>query len=132
MARRSLDARQWLTLAWGVGGVIALLARAMWRLGAIAVEGLGGGLTAGQLALLVVWSVAILYAEGYRAFQRRFAPRVVARALHLLDRPRLLHVALAPMYCMSLLHARRRSLIAGWALLVGIAALIVVVRQLPQ
>src|SRR6188472_3999241 len=98
MTRRRLRAGQWLILAWAVGGVVVLLAEPMKRLGEIGLEALRSGLTPPQLVLFALWTPAILYIEGYRAFQRRFAPRLVARALHLIDHPRPLHVALAPLY----------------------------------
>src|SRR5690606_4264468 len=96
-------------VAWGVGGVLLLLGQAIWRLTPIALDAIHGGLTAGQIALCGAWIVVNGYAEGYRAFQLRFSPRVVARAVHLARHPRPLHVALAPLFCMSFFHATPRG-----------------------
>ena len=94
---------------WGVGGTVLLLVEAIWRLADTALTiFLREGLTAGQTAILAAWVAFIVYVEGYRAFQKRFSPRVVARALHLAREPRPLHVVLAPLYCMTLVHATRR------------------------
>jgi hypothetical protein len=71
--------------------------------------------------------------EGYRGFQLRFCPRVVAR-LQGLSRPgcppalRLL----APFHCLGLLGLPRRELIGGWSLLIGIVTLVLLIRLLPQ
>jgi hypothetical protein len=70
--------------------------------------------------------------EGYRAFHQNFSPRVVVRAQYLSAHPRPLFVALAPLYCMGLLHATRRRLITSWALTIGIVAIVLLVRGLPR
>ncbi|KYF63214.1 hypothetical protein [Sorangium cellulosum] len=124
--------RRLAVVLWGVLGVVAVLVEAIYRLGTLAVRILTThAFTTGQLILLAAWTVVIIYFEGYRGFQQRFSPRVVARALHLAEHRRPLHVALAPLYCMALLHATRRRLIATWALIAGIVALILLVRQMP-
>ncbi|WP_437643994.1 hypothetical protein [Sorangium sp. So ce362] len=116
---------------WGVLGVVAVLIEAIYRLGATAVHILTThDLTTAQLILLAAWTVVIAYFEGYRGFQQRFSPRVIARALHLAEHRRPLHVALAPLYCMALFHTTRRRLIATWVLIAGIVALILLVRQM--
>ncbi|AKT36697.1 hypothetical protein [Chondromyces crocatus] len=119
-------------ILWGVGGVVLLLGEAILRLGSLGVEMLRTHtLSTGQYALLAVWTVLICYAEGYRGFQQRFSPRVVARALHIASNPRPHLVLLAPLVCMGFLHATRRLLIVSWGLLVGIVALVVMIRFLP-
>ena len=119
-------------MAWGVLGVCALLAQALWRLTPIAVEAIESGLSTIQWVVLGVWVVAMAHSEGYKGFHQRFSPRVVARARALADDPRPLFVALAPLFCMSLFHASRRGLIVARVLLAGIIVLIVIVRQLDQ
>jgi hypothetical protein len=129
-ARRALRS---LTALWGVAGVVLLLLDAVHRLGTKALHVLQAyELTASQYALFAGWTVVIGYLEGYRGFQTRFAPRVVARAAHLAVHPRPLHVLLAPLYCMALLHATRRRLVGSWLLVAGIVAVVLLVRQLPQ
>ncbi|AUX44891.1 hypothetical protein SOCE26_063610 [Sorangium cellulosum] len=123
--------RRLAVVLWGVLGVVIVLVEAIYRLGATAAGILASQpLTTGQLVLLAVWTVVIAYFEGYRGFQQHFSPRVVARALYLAEHRRPLHVALAPLYCMALFHTTRRRLIATWALIAGIVALIVLVRQM--
>lgn len=109
-----------------------MLAEGIYRLAKTAIDNLvGAELTLGQTAFGAAWLTFIVYVEGYRAFQKRFSPRVVARALHLAEHPRPLHVALAPLYVMALLHTTRRRLIASWILVAGIVAVILLVRSFP-
>jgi hypothetical protein len=72
------------------------------------------------------------YAEGYRGFQKAFSPRVAARALYLKKNPCLLHVLLAPFFCMGFFHASRRRKITSFSVTSGIIVLILLVRLLPQ
>lgn len=116
--------------AWGIVGVVALLAQALVRLAPLAWDAVVGGLSAFQWAILCAWVAISAHAEGYRGFHRRFSPRVVARALHLSARPRLGLVLVAPIYCMSLVHASRRGLIVARVLVVAIVLLVVSVRML--
>lgn len=74
------------------------------------------------------------YTEGYKAFQLKFCPMVVARA-NTLDAPVgqrekgwWLHALLAPMYSMGLFHASRKRLIVSWSFIVGIASIVAAVR----
>jgi hypothetical protein len=119
-------------IAWGVLGVVALLVQALWRLTPIALEALGSGLTPLQWTITGAWVAINAHAEGYRGFHRRFSPRVVARARWLADNPRPWLAVLAPVFCMSLVHASRRGLIVARVLLLGIVAIVAVVRLLPQ
>jgi len=119
-------------LYWGVGGVALLLLQAVFRLTPIAVEPLRrGGLSAAEVATYAVWVVVSLYSEGYRGFQKGFVPRVVGRAFYLARTPRPLMVALAPFFCMGLVHARRRRLIVSWSIVLLITAAVAFVRSLP-
>jgi len=118
---------------WGTLGVAALLVQAILRLAPLALEPIRErSLTATQAILYVTWAVASLYFEGYRAFQLRFCPRVVARALHLSQHPRPLHVALAPLFCMGFFHANRRTLLLAWGTTAMVVGFIVALRHVPQ
>jgi hypothetical protein len=117
---------------WGIAGVLLLLGDAVYRLLPVALELGEHVLSAAQVAILVGWIATAAFAEGYRGFQKQFSPRVVARAVHLGAHPRPLHVVLAPLYCMGLLHATRRRLVTSWTLTLAIVALVLFVRQLPQ
>jgi hypothetical protein len=121
-----------LAAAWGVLGIVALLVRAIWRLVPGALEGLGGGLSPQGWAATVAWIAAMAYFEGYRGFQRSFAPRVVARAAEIARHPRPLPALLAPLYCMSLFSAPRRRILASWALRAFHVVLILSESRIPQ
>jgi hypothetical protein len=121
-----------LVAAWGVLGVGLLLVQAIVRLGPIALEPLQrGGLTPVQGGLYVAWVLVSLYSEGYRGFQKAFVPRTVARAFHLATLPVSFYSFFAPLYCMSLLHARPRRLFTSWAVVLLITLAVVAVRHLP-
>ena len=122
----------WIGAVWGFVGVMALLGTAVWRLAPRAVEVLREPLTGGQWIFLVVFAAFMLVAEGYRGFQKKFSPRTAARVRHLRDHPRALHVVLAPAFCMGYFHANRRTRITAICLTLGIIALVVLVRFLPD
>jgi hypothetical protein len=117
---------------WGIGGVLVLLAQALVRLTPRALDAIGGGLTPLQWLVLAAWCAFMVHAEGIKGFHRRFSPRVVARAWALAERPRPWQLALAPAYCMSLVHASRRGMIVAWSITIGVLGLIAVVSQLAQ
>lgn len=117
---------------WGVAGVLVLLVEAIVRLAPLALEGVGQSLSATQWGVLGAWVAFNAYSEGYRGFHRNFSPRVVARAQYLRANPRALHVALAPLYCMGLVHATRRRLVTSWLLTLGIVGIVIAVRQVAQ
>jgi len=121
------------TFLWGVGGVIALFGRALARLTPMAWEPIEeGDLSPLQIAVYVAWVAFNAYSEGYRAFQRAFCPRVIARAYHLASEPRSWRALLAPFYCLSLFHANRRGLTVAWVMLAVIALLVWLLRITPQ
>lgn len=120
-----------IALVWGLGGVLALLGSAVYRLAPYALEALPT-LSGAQWVALVIWLVFMGYAEGWRGFHQRFSPRVAARTMYLARNPRALHLLLAPAFCMGLLHATRKRRIVSWSLLLGIAGLVVLVRTLSQ
>jgi hypothetical protein len=122
-----------LVFAWGVAGVLALLAQAIYRLVPPALEPLvHGSLNRLQATVYALWVIIAAYTEGYRGFQGRFSPRVVSRASYLSKNPEPLHVVLAPLFCMSFFHATRRGLITAWAITTMVLMAVIVVRQLPQ
>ena len=118
--------------AWGIGGVCLLLLYAVYRLSAMAMNAFVVDLHWYHWLLLISNTLFMAYSEGYKGFQLAFSPRVAARARHLLHHPRLLHVCLAPLFCMGYFHTTRKRLIAAYALFFGILVLIVIFQQLSQ
>ncbi|MEW5746072.1 MAG: hypothetical protein AB1805_11630 [Nitrospirota bacterium] len=117
---------------WGVAGVALLLGSAMYRLGAVALTAFAHELSPSHWASLLLVILFMAYAEGYRGFQQRFAPRVAARARYLRQHPRALHLLLAPLFCMGFFHATRRRRLTSLSVTFTIVALILCVRLLPQ
>jgi hypothetical protein len=118
---------------WGIVGVAALLVQAIVRLTPLAIEPFQAGmLGAFHLVLLAAWVLFSAYTEGYKAFQKQFTPRVVARAQYLSAHPRLLHVILAPAFCMGFFHATRKRLIVSWVVTLSIVGLVIAVKMLAQ
>lgn len=122
-----------LVAAWGVAWVSLLLGRAVWRLTPIAIEPwVEGSMSVAQQVLFAGWVVANAYLEGYRAFQLRFCPRVVARAIYLGRHPKPLWIVLALPFCMSLFHSTRRQMTVSWSFIAVLILVIWWVRTIPQ
>jgi hypothetical protein len=121
-----------LAAAWGVLGVVALLGQALVRLGPRALDAVRMDLDVVHWIVLVAWVAFMAHAEGWRGFHQRFSPRVVSRAATLLRPARAWHGIVAPLYCMSLVHASRRGLIVAWCVSLGIVGLITVVSTMTQ
>lgn len=121
-----------LAIIWGLGGVFLLVGSAVGRLTPYAAEAIRSGLTGWQWTIALAWSAYMLYAEGYRGFQKQFSPRVVARAKYLAANPVGWHVALAPAFCMGFFHATKKRKTITWCVFLGLVGLILLVRQLPQ
>ncbi len=126
------DSLKYLGLAWGLGGVLALLAFAIYRLAPLAFELADLRLNLLHWAALIFSVVYMSYAEGYKGFHLGFAPRVVVRAQYLGRNPTPGFVLLAPLFCMGFVHATPRRKLATIGLTVMIVCFIAVARQLPQ
>ena len=132
VAEKPTTALGWLVALWGASGVAYVLIHAVVRLIPVAVEGIRGCESVGHW-LAVAASVASLgYFEGYRAFQKRYAPRVIARAFYIGREPFGLSSLLAPLFCMAFFRATRPLLIVSWAVAFGVVAIVLVVSRLPQ
>ncbi|HCP45884.1 MAG TPA: hypothetical protein DIU15_07570, partial [Deltaproteobacteria bacterium] len=127
-APRSFGSR--LLLLWGVGGVICILLVAVVRLAGKAWVACLLPWDAIHWAFLAVWLPFMAYSEGYRGFQKRFSPVVVARAWHLASHPRLVLVAFGPLFCMGFFHGSRRRLLTSWILTFAILLFVLGARQL--
>ena len=118
--------------AWGLGGIVLLLLRAITRMWPAITEAFAGPLGATEWAVAAASLGLIGFLEGYRGFQKGFSPRVVARAGALARRPRLVHALLAPLYCMGLIHATRRRLVTSWTVVTLIVGAVLAVGALAQ
>lgn len=118
--------------AWGISGVCLLILFAVYRLSGMAMNAFVVDLQWYHWLVLISNSVFMAYSEGYKGFQLAFAPRVAARARYLLNHPRLLHVLLAPLFCMGYFHTTRKRLVVAYGLLLGILILILIYQQLSQ
>ena len=121
-----------LAPAWGALGMTAILGNAIRRVLPVALEPFSGeaaALSPPIWAAYAAFAAFMTYVEGYKAFHRKFSPMVVARALTLRDAP-VHHVALGPLYSMGLFHASKKRLATSWGFVVGIAALVKLVKAL--
>jgi hypothetical protein len=121
-----------IAAVWGLGGVVVLLGTAVVRLALIAVDAFQYPFDGWQWSLLITHTAFMAHAEGYKGFQKSYAPRVVARARYLVDEPTPLRIALAPLFCMGYFHTTRRRLLSTYLLTAGIIVLIVIYHDLPQ
>ena len=104
-------------VAWGVCGFLGIMGSAIGRLTKVAiVPVLQRDLTQLQWGLFGSLMAAFAYFEGYKAFQLKFSPMLVQRAMTLSrDGTPLHHIALAPLYSMGLFHATRKRRIIAWS-----------------
>ena len=122
----------WFGVVWGLGGVLLLLGSAVYRLTPLAVESFSYAWSWIHWLSLVLMTFFMAYAEGYRAFQQGFSPRVAARARFLRDHPNALHAVFAPFFCMAYFHAPKRRRIVSVSVTAGIIVLVLLVRKLDQ
>lgn len=118
--------------SWAVLGIVLLLLESVVRLGRISVARLSEGLGAHEWCAFVVCAAAMVYVEGHRTFSRSFGPNVVARAFQLTHSAYWPHVALAPLYAMSLVGDTPRRLVRSWLLAGALVLVVVLVRRLPE
>jgi len=121
-----------LAAGWGIVGFVWILLDAVVRLAALAIGPLQAGLTAPQWAALGAFVLFMAYVEGYRGFQRSFAPRTAARAHYLYQHPTWLTGVLAPLFCMGFFKATQRTLAVAWLGTAMILLLVAGLRVVPQ
>jgi hypothetical protein len=117
---------------WGLTGVFLLLGSAIFRLSVVAVSAFSHHFFWYHWVSLVIISLLMAYAEGYRGFQQRFSPRVAARARYLNRNPNTIRAVFAPFFCMGFFHATKKRKITSISVTAGIVVLIVLIRLLPQ
>lgn len=117
---------------WGPTGVLLLLASAVFRLTPPALEALGRAWDPRHWIGFAFVLFFMAYAEGYRAFQKAFSPRVAARALYLKTHSHRLHLLFAPLFCMGFFHTTKRRQLTSLSVTAGIIVLVILVRLLDQ
>jgi len=122
-----------VSAAWGVCGFLSILASAVRRLGPIALQ----PFVRMDLSLLQ-WScyaasvIGFAYVEGYGAFQKKFSPMVVRRAMTLTRAGAgVVKRVFAPFYSMGLFHASRKRKIVSWSVSLTVFMLVGLVKRLP-
>ena len=119
-------------MAWGVCGFLGILASALKRLAPIALQPilqrdlswLQWGFYGGSMGIFA-------YVEGYGAFQKKFSPMVVQRAMTLKEDASATNTVLAPFYSMGLIHATRKRKIVSWSVSLSVAFIVGIVKRLP-
>lgn len=117
---------------WGLGGFSLLLGYAIIRLAPMAIDAFSYQFRWYHWVVLVVNTFFMAYLEGYRGFQKGYSPRVAARAKHMNNHPKLLHILLGPFYCMGYFHASKKRKIVAYSVTISIIILVILVRQLEQ
>jgi hypothetical protein len=117
---------------WGLAGIALLLGSAIYRLTPLAIDAFSYDWFWYHWLSFALMLFFMAYAEGYRAFQLGFSPRVAARARHLRDHPNALYAVLAPLFCMAYFHAPKRRQIVSISVTAGIIVLVILVRLLEQ
>jgi len=121
---------------WACEGFVLMLVNSVRRLVPKALEPFKASaesvapLTSFQLGAYVATCLFFAYVEGYKGFQRKFAPLVVARSFTI-NLTKIHHIILGPLYSMGLIHATKRRKIVSWSLTFGIVAIVAAVKQLP-
>lgn len=135
----AISAADGLASFWGAFGVIYILMKAVVRVAPIAMEPFSNGsasipLTPFQLGAYISTCLFFAYAEGYKGFQRKFSPLVVARSFTLRPTSSLFkihHTILAPLYSMGLFYATKKRMIVSWSVSIGVGIIVHAVKKLP-
>jgi hypothetical protein len=112
--------------------VVLLLASAVYRLSVTALGAFASSWRWYHMIFFLFVIAFMAYAEGYRAFQQRFSPRVAARAKYLVGHPKIFRVLFAPIFCMGFFHATKKRRITSISVTAGIIVLVLLVRAVPQ
>jgi hypothetical protein len=122
---------------WAAGGVVMILGKSIKRILPIALEpfdGVASPLSTFQLGSYIAMCLWFAYVEGYKGFQLKFSPLVVARAQTLKPFQKgspIHHTILGPFYAMGLFHATRKRKIISWSVSIGVGLIVAAVKKLP-
>lgn len=121
--------------AWGAFGVAGYLLYGVKKVIPIVREGIGAIEASWQWGLLASVLAFFAYVEGYKGFQKGFAPRVVSRAWVVSETNDAIpfwHKVLAPAFCIGYFHGTRRRVIASWMVTTIIFLVVVGVKRLSN
>jgi|TARA_B110000483_G_scaffold164088_1_gene194308 hypothetical protein len=121
-----------LGLFWGLGGIILILVFAIYRLTPVTLALKDIRLEFFHWFALLISVIYMAYAEGYKGFFLNFSPRAALRADYLGKNPKILHILLAPLFCMGFIHATRKRKLLSFGLTFIIFGFVMAVRYLPQ
>jgi hypothetical protein len=117
---------------WGLGGILAVIGYAVFRLGQRAARIPSYELTWYHWTGLVLIAVGLVYVKAYRAFYRRLAPWIADRAGQVRRHPNALRVLLAPFYCMGYFDVDVRTQLRMIFITLAMALLIMIVPFIPE
>lgn len=126
-----------LASLWGATGVAYILIKAIVRVLPIALDPFSKAegivpLTNFQLSAYILTCLFFAYAEGYKGFQLKFSPLVVARSFTIQPKTSPIHhILLAPLYSMGLFHATKKRMIVSWCVTIGVATIVAAVKRMP-
>mmetsp|Transcript_7948 Transcript_7948/g.11104 ORF Transcript_7948/g.11104 Transcript_7948/m.11104 type:complete len:257 (+) Transcript_7948:80-850(+) len=129
----SVKSKFGLASTWGVVCVLSVLYNAIKRLSPVAFEVFGSTKTLSPVfwASYASFVAFMAYTEGYKAFQKKFSPLVVKRALTLDEKLTPMRAVFAGPYCMGMFHATKARKIVSWSITIGVFGLVQVVKRLP-
>jgi len=121
---------------WAAGGFVAILAKSIKRILPLALEPFSAAapaLSTFQMLSYITMCLGFAYAEGYKGFQLKFSPLVVARAQTLkpFQGTPIHHVLFGPFYAMGLFHASKKRRIVSWSITTGVALIVALVKRFP-
>ncbi|MDP2957733.1 MAG: hypothetical protein Q8N53_15005 [Longimicrobiales bacterium] len=130
--RRSAGAAGVAAAAWALLGVALLFLFAAMRLRRRGLETVQAGLAPLEWVALALLTAVFVYAEGFRALQRRWVPRLIRRVCALREEGCMHHRVLAPLYGMSLIGAPPGSTVRAWGGTLAIVGAVMLVRAFPE
>lgn len=129
---KKINSIGYLGVAWAVIGLTLIFISAIIRIAPHPIEAIRSGLSFGEWVTLLIWCAFMLFAEGYRGFQKQFSPRFASRALYLFNNPYRSHLFFAPLFCIGYIYATRKRKLSAWLLSLGIIFLVVGVSHIAQ
>ncbi len=123
---------KYIGIGWALFGFSVLIVFAISRLFINFQDVRVISLTATQEVALVAWTGMMLYAEGYRGFQKKFSPRFATRALYLCKSGTTKDIILAPLFCMGFFRATPQQIIRTWTLTAVIILFVILAGVAPS